>query len=378
MVPAVRQLLVVGAGFAGAVYARELAERGWSVTLIDKRPHVAGNAYDEIHSGTRIHRYGPHLFHTNSGHLVRWIARFGALVPYEHRVSAMLPDGRFVPFPINRVTINRVFGTRLHKPEDVKLFLARQTVPIPNPQNAADYLLSTIGRILTDLFFRPYALKMWGLSLEDLDISIVKRVTTGWDDDDRYFKSDRFQVLPKHGYTNLVSRILKHPRICVCLNQPFEQVMLRDYFHCFNSMPIDEYYSFCFDPLPYRSIRFHNQGVSWEDVLPNAVTNYPTDKQFTRRTDWCRLPHHVVSREDTTTITLEEPCDYRDNHMERYYPIRTSDHRFEKRYHKYRALSKRDGATTFIGRCGTYQYLDMHQVINQSIVGAIAWAKRHE
>ncbi len=369
-------VLVVGAGFAGAVHARTLAERGWQVEVIDRRPHVAGNAFDEVvATGTRVHRYGPHLFHTNNERVVEWLSRFGAFVPYQHRVQAELPDGRYVPLPINRQTINAVFGVDLPGSDAVRTFLAGQAEPIPAPLSAADFLHAHIGRRLTELFFRPYTRKMWALDLEELDAAVVKRIPIRFDDEDRYFPDDRFQLLPRDGYTSLVQSILDHPAIRVTLEAGFEKPMLRSCRHCFNSMAIDEYFDDAFGPLPYRSIRFHHLTVPASYRNGEAATvNRTDDGPLTRETDWSRLPGHAGTAAAPRTITREEPCDYRDNNLERYYPMKTTDGRYDSIYRQYRALAEQEGKVTFIGRCGTYQYLDMHQVINQSLAGATAWA----
>ena len=172
-------ILVVGAGFAGSTYARELAEHGFRVDVIDKRPHVVGNAYDEVApSGVRIHKYGPHLFHTNNEEVVLWLARFGDFVPYRHKVQAELADGRCVPLPVNRRTINAVFGTGLQNEAEVRAFLATQAVSIAAPENAAEYLHANIGTTLTELFFRPYTRKMWGRDLEDWSKGYRSAMTT--------------------------------------------------------------------------------------------------------------------------------------------------------------------------------------------------------
>jgi UDP-galactopyranose mutase len=374
--PIASSILVVGAGFAGAAYARTLAERGWRVEVIDRRDHVAGNAFDEITpTGTRIHRYGPHLFHTSNARVVEWLARFGAFVPYEHRVQAELPDGTCVPLPINRQTVNAVFGANLYDAAAVEAFLATQAEPNPALANAADFLNARIGRRLTDLFFRPYTKKMWALDLEELDAAVVRRIPLRFDDEDRYFPDDRFQLLPRDGYTRLVRAIVDHPAIRVTLGVAFDKSMLRDCAHCFNSMAIDEYFDDAFGPLPYRSIRFHHDTVPADYRKGEAATvNYTDAGPLTRETDWSRLPRHAGPAGAPRTITREEPCDYRDNNFERYYPVKTPDGRYDQVYARYRALAEREGKVTFIGRCGTYQYLDMHQVINQSLAGASAWA----
>jgi UDP-galactopyranose mutase len=367
-------ILVVGAGFAGAVHARVLAEHGFHVDVIDRRPHIGGNAYDEtVSGGVRVHRYGPHLFHTNMESVVAWLARFGAFVPYEHRVQALLGADRYVPMPINRTTINRVFGTALAAEADIRAFLAGLAVPCADPANAAQHLYSRIGRTLTDTFFRPYTKKMWALDLEDLDAAVVKRIPIRMDDDDRYFPNDRFQLLPEHGYTAVFANILDHGRIRVSLGTPFVAAMKSGYRHCFNSMAIDEYYAEAFGPLPYRSIRFHHRAEPVEYANGSTVSvNFTDDRPYTRETDWSRLPNHAA-RMSRKTITLEQPCDYRDNAMERYYPVKTSDGRNDAIYRRYRDHARSEPDLTFIGRCGTYQYLDMHQVINQSLTGVHAW-----
>jgi UDP-galactopyranose mutase len=232
-----KAILVVGAGFAGSTYARELAERGFSVDVIDKRPHVGGNAYDEVApSGVRIHKYGPHLFHTNNEEVVCWLIRFGDFVPYQHKVQAELADGRCVPLPVNRRTINAVFGTKLEDAAEVRAFLATQAVSIAAPANAAEYLYANIGKTLTELFFRPYTRKMWGRDLEDMDAAVVKRVPIRHDDEDRYFPADRFQILPRRGYAGVFERMLDHPNIRISLAQPFDRSFTRGIFHCFNSI----------------------------------------------------------------------------------------------------------------------------------------------
>jgi UDP-galactopyranose mutase len=371
----VERVLIVGCGFAGAVIARELAERGVGVDIIDKRDHIGGNAYDSVDgNGIRVHRYGPHLFHTSNKRVVDWISRFGAFVPYEHRVQALLPDGRCVPLPVNRRTINAVFGVDLPDAPAVAAFLASVAADIPAPANAGQYLQSRIGTVLTDLFFRPYTRKMWQMELEEMDASVVKRIPLRDDDEDRYFPGDSYQMMPAAGYTRVFENILDHAGISVMLGVAFSQEMVSGYRHCFNAMPIDAYYDFRFGPLPYRSIRFHHETVPATQALGQAPTiNFTDDGRFTRITDWSRLPGHVVRAGTSKTLTREEPCDYSENHHERYYPVKTSDGRYQRVYERYKDLAAAEERITFIGRCGTYQYLDMHQVINQSLAEAARW-----
>jgi UDP-galactopyranose mutase len=367
-------ILVVGAGFAGACHARELAEAGWRVQVIDRRDHIAGNAFDEdVASGVRLHRYGPHLLHTNNERVVEWLSRFGAFIPYEHRVQALLPDGARVPLPVNRRTINRVFGLALASEAEVRDFLAGQSRQIAQPRNAAEHLQARIGTTLTDLFFRPYTRKMWAMELEEMDAAVVARIPLRLDEEDRYFPADRFQLLPRDGYASVFARMLDHPNIRVSLGVGFERGMLRGVAHCFNSMAIDEFFGFALGRLPYRSLRFHHRDAPARGDGRAATLNFTDDGPHTRETDWSQLPGHVIRATGRTTLTREEPCDERDNGGERYYPVPDSAGAHAALYRAYARLAEDWPAMTFIGRCGTYRYLDMHQVINQSVAGARAW-----
>jgi UDP-galactopyranose mutase len=371
------KILVVGAGFAGAVHARRLAEAGYEVQVLDQRPHIAGNAYDYVDgNGIRIHAYGPHLFHTKNMRVIEWIKQYGEFVPYTHRVRAQLPSGARVPMPINLDTVNAVFGTSFETAEAVHAHLKSISLPIAEPANAAEHLYANIGEQLTDLFFRPYTKKMWGMDLEEMSAAVVKRVPLRTDRTDTYFADDDVQMMPRHGYTEIFKTIFDHPRIAVALNTRFEKAMLADYAFCFNSMPIDEYFEFKLGELPYRSLRFHNRT---EDGVPEqawSITNFTDTGPMTRETAWHILPHHIAENTGRHTLTREEPCDYRDNNMERYYPVKTADGRYNQLYDAYKALAEAEQNIAFIGRCGTYQYLDMDQVINQSLVSVEKWLER--
>jgi UDP-galactopyranose mutase len=369
-----KRILVVGAGFAGAVHARVLAEAGYGVEVIDKRPHVAGNAYDFTdENGIRVHAYGPHLFHTKNVRVIEWLQRFGEFVPYTHRVRALLPSGEKVPLPINLDTVNAVFGTAYETAEEVRAHLRAVSLAIAEPANAAEHLQANIGVVLTDLFFRPYTKKMWGLDLEEMSAAVVKRIPLRFDRTDTYFADDDVQMMPLHGYTRIFERIFEHPNISVALNTGFEKAAQAGYDFCFNSMPIDEYYDFCLGELPYRSLRFYHETV--EGLAPQdwSVTNYTGSERYTRETAWHALPNHVVEATGRHTRTREEPCDYRDNFFERYYPVKTADGRYTALYEKYKKMAAGEPNIAFIGRCGTYQYLDMDQVINQSLTHVEKW-----
>ncbi len=368
------KILVVGAGLAGAVYARTLAEAGHAVTVIDKRPHIAGNCYDEVDAnGVVVHHYGPHIFHTSNLRVAEWLSRFTEWVPYEHRVVARLPDGRLLPLPVNLDTVNGLFGLDLSTSEQVSAHLKSVSVAREPIGNAEDWLYGNIGPDLTNLFFRPYTQKMWDRDLSELSEKIVQRIKIRFDREPRYFPNDSFQFMPAGGYTKMIGNILNHKGISILLREVFSPAMLHAYDFCFNSMPIDEYFNFELGELPYRSIRFHVHDHAAADAPDHVVINYTDAGPFTRETWWHNMPGHHAIDTGRVTRTVEEPCDYKDNNLERYYPVMTSDGRYGEIYQRYRALASGLGNIAFIGRCGTYQYLDMDQVVNQSLAGVEKW-----
>jgi len=369
-----KPILVVGAGFAGAVHARVLAEAGFCVQVIDRRAHVGGNAFDYVDgNGVRVHAYGPHLFHTKTLRVAEWVRRFGEFVPYEHKVRALLPDGATAPLPINLDTVNIVFGTRFETAEEVSAHLRAVALPISAPANAAEYLYANIGTTLTDLFFRPYTKKMWAMDLEEMAAAVVKRIPLRTGREDGYFHDDEMQMMPLHGYTRLFHAVLDHPKISVSLETAFCREFLGEFGFCFNSMPIDDYFGFCLGELPYRSLKFHHETREGVPRQGWSITNFTDDGPVTRETLWHVMPHHLERDVSRHTATREEPCDYKDNGLERYYPVKTADGRFGQLYEAYRGLAAEEEKICFIGRCGTYQYLDMDQVINQSLASAARW-----
>lgn len=320
--------LIVGAGFSGLTIARELAEAGHKVDVIDRRDHIGGNAYDYNNEyGIRVHKYGPHLFHTNNKEVFDYLSRFTEWVRYEHRVKAQLVDGTYVTFPPNA-----------------------ETKSIVGEEN------------IVDTFYRPYTQKMWGKSLEELNPSILKRVPGRDDDEDRYFPNDEYQFMPRFGYTPLFMNMVAHENIALKLNYNFTKDLEDQYDHVFNSMSIDEYYDYKHGQLEYRSIKFHTDTVPAPKVLPTTTVNFTHSGPFTRITEWKNIPGHGLNPY-FTTLTAEEPCDYRDNNMERYYPV--NDLINKERYLKYKAID--NPKTTFIGRAGQYVYIDMHQAVNSAL-----------
>lgn len=324
-------VLIVGAGFSGAVIARELAEAGHKCTVIDKRGHIAGNCHDYTNmEGIRIHSYGPHLFHTNNAEVVNWLSKFTEWVEYKHKVKAQLSDGRYVTLPVNK-----------------------ETKEIVGEEN------------VLDIFFKPYTKKMWGKTLEELDPSIINRVPIRDDNNDLYFPNDEYQLIPKHGYTKMFENILNHPNINVKLKTSFTKRLLDEYDYCFNSMPIDEFYDFCHGELPYRSIKFHTVKLPMAKALPTATVNFTHSGPYTRVTEWKNIPCHG-SNDSMTVLTYEEPCDYKDNNKERYYPVKDLEGKNRQIYKLYKDMTD-ESKIKFIGRCGMYVYIDMHQAVSSAL-----------
>ena len=325
-----KNILIVGAGFSGAVIARELAGNNYNVLVIDQRSHIGGNAYDYVNEhNIRVHMYGPHLFHTSNRKVVNWLSNFTEWTPYKHKVKALLSDGRFVTLPVNK-----------------------ETVSIVGMEN------------IINVFYKPYTKKMWGLNIEDLDSDVIARVPIREDLNEDYFPNDDFQALPKNGYAHLFENILDHPNIEVNLNREYIIGEDKDFLHTFNSMPIDAYFNYQFGDLPYRSIRFHTSTIFSPQLLPSTTVNFTHDEPYTRITEWKHLPNSSKPI-GCTTITVEEPCDYKDNNFERYYPVKDKFGSNRSLYRLYE--SKIPKNMTFIGRCGLYSYLDMHQAINSAI-----------
>lgn len=328
-----KAILVVGAGLSGATVARFLAERGWPVVVMEKKDHVAGHCYDYIdENGIRIHKYGPHIFHTSNEKVFAWLSRFTEWVDYEHCVVARLANGEHVPFPPNRETLAKV------KQED-----------------------------LVEVFYRPYSEKMWGMPLEALNAKILNRVPVRQDEERRYFPSEVYQKLPRQGYTRLVENMLSHAGITLRLGVAFEPEMASGFFHTFNSMPIDEFFGYRYGELPYRSLKFHHQVYARARKTQHPQVNFTDRSCFTRETEWKNFPGHG-SNEKVTVVTKEQPCDYRENNMERYYPVNDAAGVNRALYKRYRQRVPDD--MTFIGRCGLYVYLDMHQAVGSALATA--------
>jgi len=345
--------LIVGAGFAGATCARALAEAGKRVLVIDRRPHIAGNAYDRVDGhGVLVHEYGPHIFHTNSDRVYEWLSRFTAWRPYEHRVRAVV-HGKSVPMPINRRTINTLYGLELDE-AGVAEFLERVREPRAALRTSEDVVLNSVGRDLCEKFFRGYTRKQWGLDLSELAAGVAARIPTRTNDDDRYF-TDRHQAMPAEGYTRMFERMLDHPLIEVRLGVAYENAGAGiDRAHTIFTGPIDAYYGHRFGRLPYRSIRFEHEHLPGVARLQEVGTvNYPLDHAYTRITEFRHLTgqHHAG-----TSVVREFPCAEGDP----YYPVPNPAN--EAQYKRYQALAEAESRVHFIGRLAQYRYYNMDQV----------------
>jgi len=352
--------LIVGAGFAGSVLAERLASQTQArVLLIDRRPHIGGNAYDELNAdGILYHKYGPHIFHTNSDQVVEYLSQFTEWRPYEHRVLAVVRD-KTVPIPINRTTLNALFGLDLKTDQDAADYLASRAEPVADIQTSEDVVVNAVGRELYELFFQGYTRKQWGLDPSQLDKSVTARIPTRTNTDDRYF-TDSFQAMPKDGYTAMFKRMLDHPLIEVRTGVDFREI--RDEVeadHIIYSGPIDEYFDFRFGKLPYRSLKFDHRTLNEERHQPVGTVNYPSpDVPYTRISEY---KHLTGQQAPVTTITYEYPSAEGDP----YYPIPRPEN--QALFKRYEALADETEGVTFVGRLATYRYYNMDQIVGQAL-----------
>jgi UDP-galactopyranose mutase len=349
--------LVVGAGFSGSVLAERLASAGHRVCVTDRRPHIAGNAYDYYDEhGVLIHKYGPHIFHTNSDRIYHYLSRFTAWRPYEHRVLAQV-DGKLVPFPINVHTVNQLYGTNLTE-QDMESFYAQRAQAIPELRTMEDAVVSKVGRDLYEKFFMNYTRKQWGLDCSELDAAIAARVPARTNSDDRYF-TDKWQVMPLHGYTRMFERMLSHRNIKVLLQADYREVGKElSYRNLVYTGPIDEYFDYRFGKLPYRSLAFEFKTVDAERAQSGAVINYPNEHKYTRITEFKYL---TGQEHPKSTVVYEYPRAEGDP----YYPIPRAEN--AQLYAKYKALADKLPNVHFVGRLGTYKYYNMDQCVGQAL-----------
>jgi UDP-galactopyranose mutase len=337
--------LVVGAGFAGSVIAHQLAtHRNESVLVIDRRPHIGGNAY------------GPHIFHTNSQSIFDFLSQFTDWRPYEHRVLAHVDD-RLLPIPINLDTVNRLYGLNLTS-EELERWFAEQAEPVEEIRTSEDVVVSKVGRDLFRKFFEGYTKKQWGVYPRELDKSVTSRVPTRTNRDDRYF-GDEFQFMPAGGYTRMFERMLDHPNIKIMLRADYAEIKTQvPHRRTIYTGPIDEYFGFRLGRLPYRSLKFQHVTLDKEWHQPVAVVNYPQTEKYTRVTEYKYLTGQVHPQ---TSITFEFSSDIGDP----YYPVPRAEN--QELYKKYEALALATRDVWFVGRLATYRYYNMDQVVGQAL-----------
>lgn len=350
--------MIVGAGFAGSVLAERLATQlDAKVLIVDRRNHIGGNAYDFYNdAGVLVHKYGPHIFHTNSEKVFEYLSRFTAWRPYEHRVLTSV-DGQLVPMPINADTLNQLYGLNLNC-QQVDGYLDSVREPRDQIKTSEDVVVNRVGRDLYEKFFRNYTRKQWALDPSELDASVTSRVPVRTTRDDRYF-TDRFQAMPLHGYTRMFEKMLDHPNISIMLNTDYadlkDEVNFRELIF---TGPIDEYFDYCYGKLPYRSLHFEHQTHDKSQYQSAAVVNYPNEHAYTRITEFKYLTGQEHSK---TSIVFEYPRAEGDP----YYPIPQPQN--AALYAKYKAMADALPEVHFVGRLGTYKYYNMDQVVAQAL-----------
>lgn len=349
--------LIVGCGLSGVTAARLLAEKNKKVLLVDKRNHVAGNTYDYHNEyDVLIHKYGPHIFHTNSNKVWSFLSRFTQWREYQHRVEAYV-EGMMVPMPINLDTINLLYNTNYNTAE-VEEFLNSLGDMDMDIKDSKDTVVSKVGERLYKLFFEGYTKKQWNLYPEELEKEVIARIPIRTNKDNRYF-TDRYQGLPMYGYTSMILNMLAHKNLKVLLNTNFNEIKDEiKYSKLIYTGCIDEYFDYKYGKLPYRSLRFEFVTYDIEQFQRVGVVNYPNDYDFTRITEY---KHMTGQKCPKTTVTREYPTD----EGEPYYPVPQAKNK--QLYKQYKALADKTGNVCFLGRLGTYSYMNMDQIVLQAI-----------
>jgi UDP-galactopyranose mutase len=349
--------VIVGAGFAGSVLAERLANVDKKVLIIDKRNHIGGNAYDHYNDdGILVHRYGPHIFHTNSPEVFEYLSHFTKWRFYEHKVLAYV-DQQLLPIPINLTTVNKLYKLNLDS-EGVTKFFDKNRLNISEIRTSEDVVLSQVGRDLYEKFFKNYTKKQWGVYPCELDKAVTSRIPTRTNIDDRYF-TDNFQFMPLHGYTRMFENMLSHPNIHILLNTDYKKIEnIIPYKNMIYTGPVDEYFEYCYGKLPYRSLKFKHETINTPQLQPVAVVNYPNENEYTRITEYKHLTGQVCEK---TSITYEFPCAEGDP----YYPVPRAEN--AELYQKYKNLAEALPNVHFVGRLATYRYYNMDQVVAQSL-----------
>ncbi|WP_294182013.1 UDP-galactopyranose mutase [uncultured Clostridium sp.] len=348
--------LIVGCGFAGSVCARILAEKNKKVLIVDKRNHIGGNAYDYYNkSDIMVHKYGPHIFHTDDKVVWNFISRFTKWNKYQHRVLSYV-DGKMLPFPINLDTINMLYGT-CYNLQNINEFYKSFKNGRMNIQNSRDMIVSKLGEDLYKKFFRGYTKKQWDLYPEELDSEVTARIPVRFNRDDRYF-TNRYQGIPKYGYTRMFKNMLDHKNIKIMLNVDYFEIKDEiSYKNLIYTGPIDYFFSYCFGNLPYRSLEFVQETYNVEHYQKAGTVNYPNDYDFTRITEY---KYFTGQKSPVTTIMKE----YSRAEGEPYYPIPRKENK--NLYKKYEEKAKKLNNAYFIGRLANYKYFNMDVVVSEA------------
>jgi UDP-galactopyranose mutase len=353
--------LIVGAGFAGAVLAERLSSQlNRTCLVVDRRNHIGGNAYDfHDKNGILLHKYGAHYFRTNSDRIREYLSQFTEWHPTDYKVLSWT-HGRYWQFPVNLNTFEQLIG-RPSTSVEMERMLAQWRVAIARPENSEEVVISQAGVRIYEMFFKNYTRKQWGRDPKDLDASVCGRIPFRVNRDDRYL-SEKFQAMPKLGYTKMFERILDHPKIRVMLNTDFREVCENVHAkHIIYTGPVDEYFNWCYGRLPYRSMRFEAETKDVELFQPAVQINYPNDHDFTRSIE---IKHVTGQKVPVTTIVREYPEECLPN-GEPYYPIPAPDSR--ALYDRYRIRSEAEKNVSFVGRLGTYRYYNMDQVVGMAL-----------
>ncbi len=355
--------LIVGAGFAGSTFARCAAEAGYTIKIIDKRNHIGGNCftYKDEETEVEVHKYGPHIFHTNSLEIWEFINRFTEFYPYIHRVKANY-KGRIYSLPINLHTINQFFN-KAFNPSEAEKFVEQERVKIKKISNFEEYVISSLGAKLYKAFFKFYTIKQWGVDPKEIPISTAKRLPIRFNYDDNYF-NDSYQGIPKDGYTTIFINMLKHANISLELNSDFKAYKSNwrnNYKFLVYTGSIDEYFDYLFGFLPYRTVKFEE--IRDKEIIGTAVLNF-TDLAY----PYTRIHEHkwfTPQKKFNSSIAFKEYSNLTDSRFEPYYPIRNPEN--DKLYEKYSKLILEEKDVIFIGRLAEYRYYDMHQVIGSAL-----------
>ncbi|HCK0916324.1 TPA: UDP-galactopyranose mutase [Klebsiella michiganensis] len=357
-----KNILIVGAGFSGVVIARQLAEQGHHIRIIDQRDHIGGNSYDarDPQTDVMVHIYGPHIFHTDNETVWNYVTQHAEMMPYVNRVKATV-NGQVFSLPINLHTINQFF-TKTCSPDEARALIAEKgDSSILEPKTFEEQALRFIGKELYEAFFKGYTIKQWGMEPSQLPASILKRLPVRFNYDDNYF-NHRFQGMPKLGYTKMIESIANHENITIELQQSFNAEEREQYDHVFYSGPLDAFYSYQYGRLGYRTLDFEK--FTWQgDYQGCAVMNYCSlDVPYTRITEHKYFSPWESHEGSVCYKEYSRECGEKDIP---YYPIRQMGEM--ALLDKYLSLAENEKNMTFVGRLGTYRYLDMDVTIAEAL-----------